>query len=83
MLANSLSADHANWITMFGNSLSDIEVAVTAWMRVQLMGDTDLRPWFYGASCGLCQDSAWSVQRKMMDQRELASRKRRCAPGRI
>ena len=67
MLANRHGADHANWITMFGDSLSDIEVATTAWMRVHLMGDDDLRSWFYGASCALCQDGDWTVQRKQMD----------------
>jgi hypothetical protein len=41
---------------------------VTAWMRVQLMGDTSLRSMFYGASCTLCEDDRWSVKRKMMDQ---------------
>jgi len=64
MLANSHGADHTNW---YGN-LSDIAVAMTAWMRVQLMDDTALRNWFYGASCQLCADSDWTVQRKMMDQ---------------
>jgi hypothetical protein len=48
-------------------SSSDIAVAITAWMRVQLMNDTALRTWFYGASCQLCGDSDWTVQRKMMD----------------
>jgi hypothetical protein len=67
MLANSHGADHANWITMFGDSLSDIEVATTAWMRIQLMGDNDLRSWFYGASCALCDRDDWTVQRKLMD----------------
>jgi hypothetical protein len=37
-------------------------------MRVHLMGDTALRGRFYGASCTLCQDAAWQVMRKMMDQ---------------
>ena len=69
MLASYLAADHANWIT-FGNStmVKPVEVAVAAWMRVHLMGDTALRGRFYGASCTLCQDPAWSVMRKMMDQ---------------
>jgi len=69
MLASYLAADHANWIT-FGNStmVKPVEIATTAWMRVHLMGDTALRGRFYGASCTLCQDPAWSVMRKMMDQ---------------
>jgi predicted dienelactone hydrolase len=69
MLANLLAADHANWLT-FGNasSVKPAEIAVTAWMRVQLMDDTALRGRFYGPSCTLCQDTAWQVMRKMMDQ---------------
>ena len=69
MLADYLSADHANWITFRGTTPSAMEVAVVAWMRVQLMGDTDLRSWFYGADCKLCTDTAkWNVQQKLMDQ---------------
>ena len=69
MLASYLAADHANWIS-FGNgtAVKPVEVTTTAWMRVHLMGDTALRGRFYGASCTLCQDAAWSVMRKMMDQ---------------
>ncbi|HXU02343.1 MAG TPA: hypothetical protein VN903_15360, partial [Polyangia bacterium] len=69
MLASYLAADHANWIS-FGNgtAVKPVEVTVTAWMRVHLMGDTALRGRFYGASCTLCQDAAWTVMRKMMDQ---------------
>jgi hypothetical protein len=48
--------------------LNPYAVATTGWFRVHLMGDTALRPMFYGASCTLCQDSAtWQIQRKMMD----------------
>ena len=32
-----------------GNTVKPVEVAVTAWMRVHLMGDTALRGRFYGA----------------------------------
>ncbi|HET9956300.1 MAG TPA: hypothetical protein VFQ61_17450 [Polyangiaceae bacterium] len=67
MLASYLSADHANWITFRGSKPSPVEVAVTAWMRVHLMGDTTLRSWFYGADCKLCADTAWQVSKKMMD----------------
>ena len=70
MLADYLSADHANWITFSfrgGGAPSVVEVAVTAWMRVHLMNDTALRSWFYGASCKLCQDPAWQVTQKAMD----------------
>lgn len=67
MFANYVTADHANWVTFRGTEPSPVEVAVTAWMRVQLMGDTALRSWFYGASCGLCTDDAWVIEQKNMD----------------
>jgi hypothetical protein len=66
MLADYLTADHANWITFRGTTLSAMEVAVVAWMRVHLMADAALRPWFYGASCKLCQDAAWKITQKTM-----------------
>jgi hypothetical protein len=68
MLAEYLAADHVSWVTFRGTTPSPVEATVTAWMRVHLMGDTALRGRFYGASCGLCQDTAWTVMRKMMDQ---------------
>lgn len=68
MFANYLSADHADWVTFFGDEISPMETAVVAWMRVQLMGDTALRPWFYGADCQLCTDSAWQIRQKLMDE---------------
>jgi predicted dienelactone hydrolase len=68
MLAQYVTADHANWITFRGTTISPVEATTTAWMRVHLMGDTSLRGRFYGASCTLCQDTAWQVMRKMMDQ---------------
>jgi len=68
MLADYLSVDHASWITFRGSTPGPVEAAVTAWMRVQLMGDTALRSWFYGPSCKLCTDSGWQVMQKMMDQ---------------
>jgi len=68
MLASYLAADHANWITFGGSTVKPVEVTTTAWMRVHLMGDTALRGRFYGPSCTLCQDTAWTVMRKMMDQ---------------
>jgi hypothetical protein len=71
MLANNLAVDHSNWITLSGSDLSATEVALTAWMRVQLMRDTALRSWFYGPSCKLCTDTTvWKVQRKLMDPLE-------------
>ncbi len=68
MLATYLTADHANWITFRGTTPGPVEVAVTAWMRVHLMGDTALRSWFYGPACTLCTDPDWQIQQKMMDQ---------------
>ena len=68
MLADYLTADHGSWLTFGRQALSPIEVAVTAWMRVHLMGDTALRPRFYTASCTLCQDAGWKITQKMMDQ---------------
>lgn len=67
MFANYLTADHADWVTFRGSTLSPVEVAVTAWMRVQLMGDTALRSWFYGQDCKLCTDAAWDVAQQGMD----------------
>jgi hypothetical protein len=70
MLANQLAATHGNWIGGGGANaaLNPFIVALTGWMRVQLMGDVALRPMFYGASCTLCQDTAtWEVMQKMLD----------------
>jgi hypothetical protein len=41
-------------------------VTVTAWMRVHLMGDTSLKPMFYGPDCTLCKDSGWKIMQKML-----------------
>jgi predicted dienelactone hydrolase len=68
MLANYLAADHANWVTFRGTTPSPMETAVTAWMRIHLMGDTALRSWFYGPDCKLCTDAAWSVQQKALEE---------------
>jgi dienelactone hydrolase len=67
MLANSLADGHNSWVSRSGQ-LSNVELAVVAWMRVHLMADTELRSWFYGASCKLCQDANWAVLQKDMDQ---------------
>jgi predicted dienelactone hydrolase len=67
MFANYLTADHADWVTFRGTTPSPAEVAVTAWMRVQLMNDTALRPWFYGEDCKLCTDPAWEILQKNME----------------
>jgi len=67
MLASYLSVDHGSWLTFRGTKPSVVEATVAAWMRVHLMNDTALRPWFYGASCKLCTDTGWQVMQKMMD----------------
>lgn len=66
MYAEYLSVDHGSWLGRGKPSV--VEGVVTAWMRVHLMGDSALRPWFYGASCKLCSDMGWSIQQKNMDQ---------------
>jgi hypothetical protein len=65
MLEENPSAGHGSWI---GSIKDPYQVAVTAWMRVHLMGDTAIRGMFYGTSCQLCQDTQVKVQRKNMDQ---------------
>jgi hypothetical protein len=65
MYAEYLSVDHGSWMS-FGNKPSVVYGAVTAWMRVHLMGDDALRPWFYGASCQLCGDAGWQIEQKNM-----------------
>jgi hypothetical protein len=67
MYAQLIAVDHGSWMSR-GSTLSVADTTFTAWMRVHLMGDTDLRSWFYGASCKLCTDSAWTIDRKNMDQ---------------
>jgi hypothetical protein len=67
MYAELIGVDHGSWMSR-GSTLSTADTAFTAWMRVHLMGDTELRSWFYGASCKLCTDSAWNIDRKNMDQ---------------
>ena len=65
MLEENPTASHGSWI---GSIKDPYQVAVTAWMRVHLMGDTGLRSMFYGTSCQLCQNTQLQVQRKNMDQ---------------
>jgi hypothetical protein len=71
MLADQLAATHTSWVGGgggAGGTLNPFIVALTGWMRVQLMGDSALRSMFYGASCTLCQDTAtWQVMQKMLD----------------
>ncbi|HKO53466.1 MAG TPA: hypothetical protein VJV79_37410 [Polyangiaceae bacterium] len=65
MYAEYLSVDHGNWMS-FNNKPSVVYGAITAWMRVHLMADDSLRPWFYGETCLLCTDAGWQVQKKNM-----------------
>jgi hypothetical protein len=65
MYAEYLSVDHGSWMS-FNNKPSVVYGAVTAWMRVHLMADDSLRPWFYGESCQLCVDTGWQIQKKNM-----------------
>jgi hypothetical protein len=67
MYAELIGVDHGSWMSR-GNTPSASYAAFTAWMRVHLMGDDSLRPWFYGAACKLCTDDAWNIQQKNMDQ---------------
>ena len=71
MLADQLAATHTSWVGGgggAGGTLNPFIVALTGWMRVQLMGDVALRAMFYGPSCTLCQDTAtWQVMQKMLD----------------
>ena len=65
MYAEYLSVDHGSWMS-FNNKPSVVYGAVTAWMRVRLMADDALRPWFYGESCQLCADAGWQIEQKNM-----------------
>lgn len=65
MYAEYLSVDHGSWMS-FNNKPSVVYGAVTAWMRVHLMGDDALRPWFYGSTCQLCGDAGWQIEQKNM-----------------
>ncbi len=65
LYAENLSVDHGSWMS-FGNAPSPTYAAITAWMRVHLLADEALRPWFYGPSCQLCGDEGWQVEQKNM-----------------
>jgi len=65
MMEENPTASHGSWI---GSIKDPYQVAVTAWMRVHLMGDTAIRNMFYGTNCQLCQNTQLKVQRKNMDQ---------------
>lgn len=68
MYAELAAADHTNWIGagFGGGPMHPFVVTVTAWMRVHLMGDTSLKPMFYGPDCTLCKDSGWKIMQKML-----------------
>lgn len=65
MYAEYLSVDHGSWMS-FNNKPSVVYGAVTAWMRLHLMADDTLRPWFYGEACQLCSDEGWQIEQKNM-----------------
>jgi dienelactone hydrolase len=65
MYAELKAASHVNWIA--GGRMHPYAIATTGWFRVHLMGDTALKPMFYGAMCQLCTDSAWVIEQKMLD----------------
>jgi hypothetical protein len=69
MYAELLAATHTNWFTggFGGGPMHPFVIAVTAWMRVHLMGDAALRPMFYGADCTMCKDAAWKIMQKMLN----------------
>lgn len=64
MMAELANMTHGSWI---GSIKDPAMVGITAWMRVHLMNDTGNRGMFYGASCKVCSDAKWKVQRKMLD----------------
>lgn len=66
MYAELKAADHTNWI-FSPSGAHPFWVITNSWFRVHLMGDTALRPMFYGADCTYCKDDAWVIMRKMMD----------------
>ena len=65
MYAELKTASHTNWIGP--GAMHPYAIATTAWFRVQLMGDTALRPMFYGPDCTLCKDTNWVIMQKMLD----------------
>jgi len=54
-------ADH---ITSATGDITGFRGPATAWLRLHLMADESARTLFYGATCTLCSDSMWTVQRK-------------------
>lgn len=62
MMVDNLSSDHGSWLYQNGAKGVDI-YGITAWMRVHLMGDTENKKLFYGASCTLCSLNSVQVMR--------------------
>jgi hypothetical protein len=65
MMAEIPGMTHGSWI---GSIQEPVMVGTVGWMRVHLMNDTANRGMFYGASCKVCSDAKWKIQRKLMDQ---------------
>jgi hypothetical protein len=65
MMAEIPGMTHGSWI---GSIQEPVMVGTVGWMRVHLMNDTANRSMFYGASCKVCSDAKWKIQRKLMDQ---------------
>jgi hypothetical protein len=64
-MAELAGMTHGSWI---GSIQDPVMVGTVGWMRVHLMNDTANRGMFYGATCKVCSDPKWKIQRKMMDQ---------------
>jgi dienelactone hydrolase len=58
---NNLSADHGGWLGQ-GGAKGPTIFGITAWFRVQLMGDAENRKRFYGSGCTFCADSRVKVE---------------------
>ncbi len=57
----------ANHTTSAAGNMSGYRGPMTAWFRLHLMNDQSAKPLFYGASCGLCSDAQWTVERKQIN----------------
>ena len=62
---NNLAADHGSWLGQNGAQGPTI-FGLTAWFRTQLMGDTENRKRFYGASCTFCSDTRVKVEQNSL-----------------
>jgi hypothetical protein len=59
--ANLTGGDH---VAVSLNGLMTYREVMLAWYRVQLMDDGAFRSMFYGANCGLCANTQWTVKRR-------------------